>query len=277
MGKDAIDRLILGDKLNNQQLCDTFGCSPQGGMRKSNSSNSLVIVSNHIKSIYDDRWDMGTLHYTGMGTTGDQSLSVAQNKTLTNSNTNGVSVHLFEVFRDREYTYTGEVLLVDTPYAEQQPDQDGTPRRVYVFPLQLKSSSHNVLAEDKQHVYQVKKKKAKRLNLEELAKRATQSTRRISTSLQTTTTYDRNVWVVEYTKRLANGICQLCQQPAPFLNKKGEPYLETHHIVWLSRDGSDTPENMVALCPNCHKKMHVLDLPKDVALLTNRVKKLLNT
>ncbi|MGS0681834.1 HNH endonuclease [Shewanella sp. 30m-9] len=277
MTKSAIARLIQGDKLNNKQLCDTFGCSPQGGMRKSNSTHSLVIVSNHIKSIYDDRWDIDTLHYTGMGTKGDQSLNFAQNKTLKNSETNGISVHLFEVFRDQEYTYTGEVILVDDPYTEQQPDQDGNLRQVYVFPLQLKSKFHSILAEDKLHVYEVKQKKAKRLSIEELAKRATQSTRKVSSSLQTTTTYDRNIWVAEYTKRLANGICQLCHQPAPFNNQKGEPYLETHHIVWLSRNGIDTPENTVALCPNCHKKMHVLDSANDVALLTNRVRKLLNT
>ncbi|MBW8186191.1 hypothetical protein [Shewanella nanhaiensis] len=84
MVKSVIARLTPGVKLNNQQLCDTFGCSPQGGMRKSNSTRSLVIVSNHIKSIYDDRWDIDTLHYTGMGTKGDQSLNFAQNKTLNN-------------------------------------------------------------------------------------------------------------------------------------------------------------------------------------------------
>ncbi|WP_407696615.1 HNH endonuclease [Shewanella goraebulensis] len=47
---------------------------------------------------------------------------------------------------------------------------------------------------------------------------------------------------------------------SPFLNQKDEPYLETHHIVWLSRKGADTPENTVALCPNCHNKIYVLDL-----------------
>ncbi len=63
-------------------------------------------------------------------------------------------------------------------------------------------------------------KKAKRLNLKELVKRANQSTRKVSTSEQITTTYERNLWVVEYEKRLANGVCQLCYQPAPFLIKK---------------------------------------------------------
>ncbi|MFS1493312.1 hypothetical protein BCU32_003535 [Vibrio lentus] len=67
-----------GTKLNNTELCEVFGCSPQGGMRRSHKTNTLVIVSNHIKSIYDDRWSDGVLHYTGMGTNGDQSLTFQQ-------------------------------------------------------------------------------------------------------------------------------------------------------------------------------------------------------
>ena len=35
--------------------------------------------------------------------------------------------------------------------------------------------------------------------------------------------------------------------------------METHHIEWLSKGGSDTIDNTVALCPNCHKKMHILN------------------
>ncbi|MFE4239621.1 HNH endonuclease [Peribacillus butanolivorans] len=59
----------------------------------------------------------------------------------------------------------------------------------------------------------------------------------------------------------------MCDQLAPFLNKQGEPYLETHHIFWLARGGEDSILNTVALCPNCHKKMHVLELPTDVSKL----------
>lgn len=50
---------------------------------------------------------------------------------------------------------------------------------------------------------------------------------------------------------------------APFQNKDGEPYLETHHIICLSHGGPDTIDNTVALCPNCHRKMHVLNLEED--------------
>lgn len=64
-------------------------------------------------------------------------------------------------------------------------------------------------------------------------------------------------------KKDANGYCDLCNKYAPFENKKNLPYLESHHIVFLSEGGDDVVNNCVALCPNCHKKMHVLNLEKD--------------
>jgi len=78
-----------------------------------------------------------------------------------------------------------------------------------------------------------------------------------------TNAYKRNPAVAAEAKRLANGICQLCGKPAPFTTKKDEPYLETHHIVWLSEGGEDTVKNTAALCPNCHRRVHILNDPDD--------------
>lgn len=75
----------------------------------------------------------------------------------------------------------------------------------------------------------------------------------------------------EYVKRRANGKCDLCEQPTPFIKKNGEPYLESHHIVPLAQNGDDTIENTVALCPNCHRKMHSLNLEEDVGSLKKRI------
>jgi 5-methylcytosine-specific restriction protein A len=82
-----------------------------------------------------------------------------------------------------------------------------------------------------------------------------------------TTAFQRDPNVVMWVKRVANGKCQLCETSAPFLDKDGEPYLECHHIEWLSEGGEDSIENAVALCPNCHRQMHVLNLAKDIRKL----------
>ncbi len=59
-------------------------------------------------------------------------------------------------------------------------------------------------------------------------------------------------WVLQR----ADGACELCKLPAPFLTDNEEAYLESHHLVGLAQGGPDTPENTAALCPNCHRKMH---------------------
>lgn len=88
--------------------------------------------------------------------------------------------------------------------------------------------------------------------------------------------YSRNFAVQANAKRWAKGICQLCENEAPFKNHRGEWYLECHHIVWLSQSGEDSIENTVALCPNCHRKMHELNNPEDVKHLKSKVKQYLS-
>ena len=54
----------------------------------------------------------------------------------------------------------------------------------------------------------------------------------------------------------ANGMCECCHMPAPFIKVNCEPYLEVHHVIPLSQDGEDTVDNAEALCPNCHREKH---------------------
>ena len=84
---------------------------------------------------------------------------------------------------------------------------------------------------------------------------------------RTSISYNRSAEVVRITKSRANGKCELCNKPAPFNDKKGYPYLEAHHIKWLSDGGEDSTDNTVALCPNCHTKLHVLESKEDVEKL----------
>jgi hypothetical protein len=69
--------------------------------------------------------------------------------------------------------------------------------------------------------------------------------------------YRRNEYVTESVLRRANGICEKCGRPAPFLrDKDNTPFLEVHHKIPLSEEGYDTMENAIALCPNCHRHAH---------------------
>jgi 5-methylcytosine-specific restriction protein A len=52
------------------------------------------------------------------------------------------------------------------------------------------------------------------------------------------------------------GRCEACGAPAPFVNDRGQGFLEVHHITRLADDGLDEPRNIAAVCPNCHRRAH---------------------
>lgn len=125
--------LKIGETLKNSDIVEKFKCGNMGGMRRSKTTNTLVIVSDYTKGIYHDKWIGGVLHYTGMGKSGDQDINWAQNATLAACGHNGVDVHLFEVMDAGEYVYCGRIELVDKPYTEMQPGEDGIDRKVWMF------------------------------------------------------------------------------------------------------------------------------------------------
>ncbi|WP_347254246.1 HNH endonuclease signature motif containing protein [Leminorella grimontii] len=77
--------------------------------------------------------------------------------------------------------------------------------------------------------------------------------------------YQRDPEVKAWVLKRANGVCECCQRPAPFLNYEGNPYLEAHHVKRLADGGSDTVTNAVAICSNCHAELHYGANAKEVA------------
>ena len=53
----------------------------------------------------------------------------------------------------------------------------------------------------------------------------------------------------------AKGVCEYCAKPG-FTMTDGSIFLETHHVVPLGEDGTDTEDNVAALCPNHHREAH---------------------
>lgn len=105
------------------------------------------------------------------------------------------------------------------------------------------------------------------LSDEELLEKAKEKRGSKNKTTKNTKVHARNPFVAEFAKRRAKGKCQLCSEFAPFENKIGRPYLEVHHVIWLSKGGNDSIDNTVAICPNCHRKMHILDRPSDIKKL----------
>jgi 5-methylcytosine-specific restriction endonuclease McrA len=74
--------------------------------------------------------------------------------------------------------------------------------------------------------------------------------------------------VHSYAIQRSQGICESCDAPAPFETKNGTPYLEVHHLKPISQGGSDHPENVAAVCPNCHRRT---EKSKDSDIFNNAI------
>ena len=208
-----------------------------------------------------------------MGKNSDQSIKFRQNKTLAESRSNGIEVHLFEVFISKQYKYRGVVSLCGDPYQEIQNGDDGLARKVWIFPLKFINKNNiiydSVLKECSDNI----EKRIKKLNIDEIRRMALiDSEKSISMRKVISHVYERSHNISLYVKIMSNGICDLCNKKAPFNSLDGYPYLESHHVNWLSHGGKDSINNVVALCPNCHRKMHVINLKDDIDRLIEKIK-----
>ena len=61
--------------------------------------------------------------------------------------------------------------------------------------------------------------------------------------------------VRSYVISRADGCCEYCNEKG-FLMSNGQRYLEAHHIIALSDQGSDTVYNVIALCSDHHRQAH---------------------
>ncbi len=139
-----------------------------------------------------------------------------------------------------------------------------TPKDMSEAPVSLGSSTLKSWLDENE-------RQAATLKKSELHKRAEQANpvpRKVESN---GTVYIRDSFVAAYAKKLAAGVCDLCNQPAPFLTLDTEPYLESHHVIWLSQGGYDLVKNVVALCPNCHRKIHSRDDEADREQLLFRI------
>ncbi|CAO4135929.1 HNH endonuclease [Methylorubrum extorquens] len=85
---------------------------------------------------------------------------------------------------------------------------------------------------------------------------AAQSTPQVAGTAARQSLYRRSAAVRHYVLTRAGGVCESCDEPAPFVTLQGEPYLEPHHTRRLSDGGPDDPRFVGAVCPSCHREIH---------------------
>lgn len=94
-------------------------------------------------------------------------------------------------------------------------------------------------------------------SLQELRARAQEEAKnKIKKKVRMTTHRVRSRAVHAYVLGRANGLCEGCGSPAPFMTPRNTPYLEPHHTTRLADDGPDAPSDVIALCPTCHSRVH---------------------
>jgi len=65
----------------------------------------------------------------------------------------------------------------------------------------------------------------------------------------------RNPKFARLVKEKAKYVCEICGEK-PFMQKNGLPYAEAHHKSELSKTKIDNPNDMICVCPTCHKVVH---------------------
>lgn len=69
------------------------------------------------------------------------------------------------------------------------------------------------------------------------------------------TAFRRDPAIRDYVLRRADGRCEHCGSQG-FLLLNGKHYLEAHHIISLGKEGPDSVDNVIALCPGHHREAH---------------------
>ena len=95
-------------------------------------------------------------------------------------------------------------------------------------------------------------------------KRSAPVLRRIRRILES---FERPSAITNHVKRFRGDSCQLCGVRG-FLKRDGTRYCEVHHLFHLAQDPPVeclSPEYLVVLCANCHRRMHYADVTTPIA------------
>jgi 5-methylcytosine-specific restriction protein A len=227
-----------------------FGGQQQGGIITPTQHPLVIIITGEkgLEHGYADRArDDGAFEYFGEGQVGDMVLQRG-NLAIAGHAADGKSLLLFRKTAEG-LRFLGE-MVYEKHHIEKAPDREGSQRDAIVFELRPLSA----IVEATEEVPETEPPKT----LEELRALA-KAAAAIFPPTKTTSArniYQRSRDIRNYVLARAAGNCEGCKTTAPFLRKDGSPYLEPHHIRRVSDGGPDDPFFVIALCPNCHRRVH---------------------
>jgi 5-methylcytosine-specific restriction protein A len=245
---EAPDRFAIGRVYRRSELHDDYGGQRQGGISTPRQHPVIFIFTGTGGLVhgYADEWDAdGVFHYYGEGRTGDMKFS-GGNAAICDHAENEQEIHLFEKVAGAGVRYLGEMICSGHEWRIAK-DSAGEERQAIVFQLVRTTA---MPAQD--HA-----PPPAGGSLADLAAVAdADPTEESGPREGLRKTYARSEALKRYVRARADGRCEGCGEEAPFLSMDGDGYLEAHHTNRRSDTGPGNRKTVIALCPNCHSRVH---------------------
>tara|TARA_R110000796_G_scaffold26133_9_gene72876 strand:- start:14585 stop:15676 length:1092 start_codon:yes stop_codon:yes gene_type:complete len=259
VGDQALTALpfVVGEEYNRRaDIHGVYGGQWQGGISTPAQFPYVFIFTGDSGEQYgyEDGWlgDGTTYLYTGEGQRGDMAFK-GGNAAIRDHAEEGKALLLFQALgKSKPVKFLGYFNCASWEY-RQGLDADDAPRQTIQFQLVRDDAVVNddELLEDDE-VSEV----ASLEDLRRAAYDAVPAPRNTKPKVAARLYRKRSAAVKRYVLARAGGVCELTGEPAPFITKDGQPYLEVHHTLKLSDGGPDHPRWVAAISPNAHREIH---------------------
>ena len=249
----------IGKEYNRRNdIHKNYGGQQQSGISTPSSHNLIFLFSSPLGEDfgYKDHFDdNGVFHYTGEGQVGDMTFTKG-NRAIRNHLEEGKELLLFEWVKKGVQRLTGYCKYLEYHH-ETRTDRNGKWREAIIFELAfspkpyLTKDSEDLIQDNELNLKPSKIDNLKTLRAKAIAREASSASERQVKQIQRF----RSEAIKIYALKRSSGSCESCNHPAPFMTTKG-PYLEVHHMKRLADGGPDEPSNVIAVCPNCHRRAH---------------------
>lgn len=248
---------IVGQEYRRKtDIHEKFGGQRQGGISTPADYPAVFIFTSDAGEAFgyqDGFTEDGTFWYTGEGQVGHMEMAKG-NRAILDHAKNQKVILLFEYTRKAHVRFIGAAKCLGH-HEEQRPDKNKALRTVFIFHLDV-DSIEDPSAEVSKGDAATDLKSLEKKSLSDLRTAALRRVNKTATvSERKSIARYRSQALKEYVVKRSKGVCEGCRNPAPFNTRSG-PFLECHHVHRLSDGGPDLPENVVALCPNCHRRAH---------------------
>lgn len=250
--------LTPGTTYKRKALVKRFGGQLQSGIWTPKEYQAVFLFSGDSGKEYgySDGWTSdGVFKYSGEGQEKNMTFT-GGNRAIRDHQENGKELLVFEdLGKGKDVRYTGLFECASWEIITGK-DKLKNDREIIIFNL-LPLTILNQTSESISYPLPRAKKQQSLEELRRVAYAAAQPEKVKKSSRDIKRAwYERSESVKNYVLARAKGVCEACDNPAPFKKNDGTPYLEPHHTMRISDDGPDHPEWVGAICPNCHRRIH---------------------